>query len=100
MQFIIYAQDHADALHIRQDNRNAHLAWLKSPSQTVTLLTAGPWLDDAGIMRGSLLIVEADNRSDVENWLEGDPYKKAGLTRQATIHPFRWVIGAPDGVKT
>jgi len=92
MEFIVYAEDKADSLHIRQAAREDHLAWLKAPSD-VKLLIAGPWLDDEGVMRGSLLIVEADNKDTVLNWLAGDPYKAAGLTASVMVKAYKWVIG-------
>lgn len=92
MEFLVYAEDKADSLHIRQAARDDHLAWLKAPSD-VKLLIAGPWLDDEGVMRGSLLIVEAKDKQTVLNWLENDPYKAAGLTASVTVKAYKWVIG-------
>jgi len=92
MEFIVYAEDKADSLHIRQAAREDHLAWLKAPSN-VKLLIAGPWLDDEGVMRGSLLIVEADNKQTVLDWLANDPYKAAGLTATIMVKAYKWVIG-------
>jgi len=57
MKFLIYTEDKANSLDIRKKNRDAHLAFLKS-GNGATVLTAGPWLDDDGVMKGSLLIVE------------------------------------------
>ena len=95
MQFMIYTQDRDDGLPIRQANRDAHLEWLNSDPK-VTVLTAGPWLDQDDTMRGSLLIVEANSYEDVINWSQADPYAKAHLPKAVTIHPFKWVIGAPE----
>ena len=92
MEFIIYSEDKADSLHIRQAARDNHLAWLKAPSD-VKLLIAGPWLDDEGVMRGSLLIVEAADKGAVLNWLASDPYKAAGLTATVMVKAYKWVIG-------
>ena len=96
MQFIIYTEDRDDGLPIRQANRDAHIAWLKTDDTKVKLLSAGPWLDDAGTMRGSLLIVEAAKKSDVTDWLANDPYKLAGLPKAVTVKGFIWAIGAPE----
>ena len=96
MLFIIYTEDHADSLHIRQANRDDHIAWLKTNYDSIKLLTAGPWLDDADVMRGSMLIVEAGSKSDVENWLLSDPYRKAGLTESVLIKKYIWAIGGPE----
>lgn len=94
MEFIIYAEDKADSLDIRQAARDDHLAWLKSPSE-IKLLIAGPWLDDDGVMRGSLLIVEAASKQTVLDWLAKDPYKAAGLTAKVMVKAYKWVIGKP-----
>ena len=59
-------------------------------------MIAGPWLDDAGVMRGSLLIVEAKDKDSVSQWLARDPYKAAGLTESVMIKAYKWVIGRPD----
>ena len=95
MDFLIYAEDKSGSLQIRQAAREDHLAWLKAPS-AVKLLTAGPWLDDQGVMRGSLLIVEADDKDTVIEWLSHDPYKAAGLTASVTVKAYKWVIGRPE----
>lgn len=95
MKFLIYSEDKADSLPIRKANRDAHLAFLKA-DEPVKVLTAGPWLDAEGDMRGSLLIVEAEDMTSVTAWLETDPYKKAGLPGQVIVRPFIWAIGAPD----
>ena len=92
--FIIYTEDKPDSLDIRMANRDAHLAWVRN-DPNVELLSAGPWIDDAGDMRGSLLIVGAADLQTVENWLSQDPYGLAGLTGMKRVREFKWLIGAP-----
>jgi uncharacterized protein YciI len=94
MQFIIYTEDRDDGLPIRQSNRGDHLDWINAPSD-VEVLAAGPWLDDDGTMRGSLLIVDAGNKNTVLEWLKHDPYAVAGLPKSVVVNAFKWVIGAP-----
>ena len=93
--FLIYTEDKPDSLSIRLENREAHLNWVMSHPK-VKLISAGPWLDDAGDMRGSLLIVSADALETVETWLEQDPYNKAGLTGFKRVRKFNWLLGAPE----
>jgi uncharacterized protein YciI len=50
-------------------------------------------MDENEIMRGSLLIVKAENKNTVTQWLKGDPYGSAGLTNKVIIKHFKWVIG-------
>ncbi len=40
----------------------------------------------------SLLIMEFDDRGQVQAFAEGDPYAKAGLFESVTIRPFRKVL--------
>jgi len=93
--FLIYTEDKPDSLDVRMKAREAHLEWVMSDPQ-VKLISAGPWLDDAGDMRGSLLIVSAESLETVKNWLEDDPYSKAGLTGFKRIRRFNWLLGAPE----
>jgi len=93
--FLIYTEDKPDSLHLRLEAREAHLNWVMS-DPAVKLISAGPWLDDAGDMRGSLLIIDADNIETVTAWLEEDPYSKAGLTGFKRVRQFNWLLGAPE----
>ena len=93
--FLIYTEDKPDSLSVRMENRGAHLSWVMDDPH-VKLISAGPWLDAAGDMRGSLLIVESRDLKTVETWLEKDPYNKAGLTGFKRIRQFNWLFGAPE----
>lgn len=92
--FLVHTTDKPNSLSIRKENREAHLAWLRS-DPNVELHIAGPWLDDNGEMHGSLLIIAAESKEHVEKWLSNDPYRLAGLTGATTLQPYNWVIGAP-----
>jgi len=98
MQFLIHAYDHDDALNIRLANREAHIAWLKAAGPRV--LAAGPWMNEAGDMAGSLLIVEMENKDKLNDWLATDPYTKAGLFSKVETAPYKWAINAPDPIST
>lgn len=95
MHIIIYSTDKANSLDIRKANRGAHLAWLRS-DETISVQVAGPWLDEHGEMRGSLLIVDAVSVDAVKAWLSHDPYGHAGLTEQTSVKAYNWVIGTPE----
>lgn len=95
MRFVVYSKDKADSLHIRKANRDAHLAFLKSDTAAHVLM-AGPWLNDAGDMAGSLLVVDSESRETLDVWLSRDPYAAAGLAAEVTVKPFIWAIGAPE----
>ena len=95
VDFIINTVDVVDGPAIRKRVRDDHLAWLKEPSD-VTVMSAGPWLDDTNVMRGSVLIVKAPSRAALDAWLAQDPYAKAGLMKSVQVRPFKLVIGRPD----
>lgn len=93
MLFLVHTWDRPGALDVRLANREAHIAWLKAAGATVK--AAGPWLDDAGEMAGSLLIVEAGDRAALDAWLAQDPYAAAGLFETVEVAPYRWVFNPP-----
>ena len=84
MQYIIRSFDKPDSQNIRLANRDDHVEYVKS--QSVKLLLAGPLMNDETVNpMGTLLIVEADKRSDVESYAQNDPYNKAGLFAESQI---------------
>lgn len=91
--FILICRDKPDALHVRMATREAHLAWVGENMAQV--VRAGPLLDDAGGMAGSLFILEADSRAEVEAFTAADPYAKAGLFESVEILSWRQTVGAP-----
>ncbi len=97
MYFIIMAEDKADSLHIRMENRPAHLDYARAQG-CVTL--AGPLLTegDKPKPRGSLLIIEVADRAAAEKFAAGDPYAKAGLFARVEIMAWTAALGpwAPE----
>ncbi len=90
MLVALIAKDKKGALQIRKDNRPAHVDHLKSND---IVRQAGPLLDGAGEMCGSLVIFEVDEIAQVEAWAAVDPYAKAGLFESVEIVPWNRVIG-------
>lgn len=96
MLFAVTCLDKPDSGHIRQENRPAHVDFLKAAGDTVRL--AGPvFSDDQERMIGSLLVIEAEDRAALGAWLEQDPYAKAGLFDTVTVRPFKWVLPQQAG---
>src|SRR3546814_9384383 len=80
MYYIIYALDRPDAGDLRIKTRAAHREYLHRPDLPVRLVLAGPLLaDDAVTLIGSVIVVAADSRSQVEAFSAADPYWHAGL---------------------
>ncbi len=89
--FVLTCLDKADALPLRMATREAHLAWVGGRKDELKL--GGPFLDEAGGMAGSLLIVEEPDLAAAQAFSAEDPYTRAGLWRSVDIRPFRVTIG-------
>ena len=87
--FAVICRDHAGKLQTRLDTRDKHLAFLKDQPG---LKMAGPLIED-GEMRGSLLIVEAEDLIRVKDWAATDPYKAADLFASVEVIEWKKVIG-------
>ncbi len=88
--FVISWTDKPGALELRKSVRDQHLAHVAA-SGIVRL--AGPYLDEAGEMGGSLIVVEAESLEDATAFHAADPYNLAGLFETSTITPWRRTVG-------
>ncbi|MEM7520813.1 MAG: YciI family protein [Pseudomonadota bacterium] len=84
------AHDKPGALPIRQENRPAHLDYIKS---SALVAQAGPLLDGEGAMIGSLIILDVEEMAQAETFAANDPYAKAGLFASVTLQHWNRVIG-------
>ena len=65
------------------------------PSDDANLVrVAGPLLDDEGTMIGSLFIMEAESRNEVQAFADNDPYTAAGVFESVEIKGFTVARGA------
>lgn len=96
MQFVIEAFDKPRSGEIRALHRETHRDRLRNArTGPVKVLAAGPFLDAADQLIGSLIIVEADSHTEVERFVAADVYSVNGLYETVVIRPFKWTIGAP-----
>jgi len=89
--FILACFDKPHSLDLRMATREAHLAYARDRAAMIKV--AGPMLDDGEAMAGSLFILEAEDRAQVEAFNAADPYQQAGLFGQVEIRGFRASIG-------
>ncbi|MGB3554133.1 MAG: YciI family protein [Jannaschia sp.] len=90
MLHALICTDKPDHPEMRRTNREAHLAHLRSDPLVVQ---AGPFVDAAGAMCGSLIIFDTDDRTHVEAFAASDPYARAGLFAEVRIEAWNRVIG-------
>ena len=93
MLFAVTCTDRLGANQVRQHNRPAHLDWAGAQDSPVKM--AGPLIGPDGDPVGSLLIVEADDETDLRSVLKADPYAKADLFADVFWIPFKWTVKPP-----
>jgi uncharacterized protein YciI len=89
--FMLACFDKPGSLDLRMATREAHLAYVREIAGTVKL--AGPMLDEAEQMAGSLFVIECEDRAAAEAFNANDPYQKAGLFVRVEIKGFKVSIG-------
>jgi uncharacterized protein len=87
MLFSIHALDRSGALPTRLANYDAHKAFLSDTSRFgVKIVMSGPLVaDDGQTMIGSLFLVEAPSRTEVEAFNRADPFAAAGIWDRVSI---------------
>lgn len=95
MFFAITCIDRPNSAALRVATRPAHIAYVDGIGRR--LLLAGPLLDDAGGVTGSLLVVEAADRAAAERFAAADPYKQADLFSSVVIQGFN--VSIKDGAR-
>lgn len=90
MRVALICIDKPGHLHVRQENRPAHLDHINT-SGVVEM--AGPFLTETGEMAGSLVILNVPDLAAAQDWAANDPYAKAGLFQSVDIREWKKVIG-------
>lgn len=90
MRFALMTRDKPGALQIRLDTRTTHLDYIKA---TGAVEMAGPLIDEAEQMCGSLIILDLPDMATAQAWADNDPYAKAGLFGTVTLSAWKKVIG-------
>jgi uncharacterized protein len=89
--FVLHCLDKPDNLEGRMAAREAHLAYVRETGAAFRM--GGPYLDEAGQMAGSLMIIEAEDLAAAKAWSANDPYRMAGVFETVEIRPFRVTAG-------
>ena len=94
MLFTVICKDKADHLNVRMENRPAHLEFLAGLGDR--LKAGGPFTDDSDAPIGSMLVIEAEDRAEIEALAAQDPYAKAGLFQSVEITVWKWLLKNPE----
>ncbi len=88
--YMLLCTDKPGALDLRKSTREAHLAYV---AQTGCVVQAGPLLDSAGEMAGSLIVLDLPDLEAAKHWGAQDPYALAGLFENVRLQEWKKVIG-------
>jgi uncharacterized protein YciI len=94
--FCVYGVDRQGVAELRAHLRPEHRERLRCHDEPVSVRIGGPLTDATGKMIGTMLVVEAEHRSQVEIYMEGDPYVRANLFDTLIISGFNWGLGQPS----
>ncbi|MBP0590401.1 hypothetical protein J8I87_11885 [Paraburkholderia sp. LEh10] len=90
MKFALVLTDKPDSSELRNATRSAHIEWVDQRLSQV--VTGGPLLDREGNVIGSLLVIEAADLKEAEDFAAADPYQKAGLFASTVISEYKALI--------
>jgi uncharacterized protein YciI len=89
--FVLTCLDKPGGLALRVATRGAHLDFIAANREAVR--AAGPFLNDAGDMCGSMLILEAADQTAAAELAATDPYALAGLFESVTLRAWKMAVG-------
>ena len=90
MQYIIRAYDGENMLQRRMEVRPRHLENIAKVNGKV--ICAGGLLDEEGKMKGSILIMEFDDRAGLDQYLATEPYITEHVWEKVKVDSMNVVI--------
>ena len=90
MQFIITAHDGENMLEKRMAVRPRHLEGMAKLGEHIAL--AGGLLDDKGKMKGSVLVLDFEDRAALDDYLKNEPYVIEHVWEKIEIETVNVVI--------
>ena len=91
MQFMIKALDGEGKLAKRMEVRPRHLEGMEKLRSNI--ICAGGLLDDEGIMKGSVLILDFLSRAELDAYLAAEPYVVEHVWEKIEVETMNVVIG-------
>lgn len=90
-QYILYAWDGVDenAHERRMAARPAHFRQAAKLKQSGNFLLGGAILNKQKEMIGSMMLVQFENKRELEDWLSVEPYLIGNVWQKWECHPFQ-----------
>lgn len=88
MQFVVIGLDATDdeAASRRLKMRQAHIDMGEQLRQAGNMWYGAALLHDDGSMKGSMILVDFTDKSELQEWLDKEPYVTGGVWKDITIH--------------
>jgi len=96
MQFVITAYDGEGMLAKRMEVRPLHLEGMERLKEH--LVCAGGLLDDEGKLKGSVLVMEFQNREEVDEYLAGEIYVTEHVWERITVERMNVVYALGERI--
>ena len=90
MQFIVKAYDGPGMLEKRMEVRPRHLEGMKALGNRI--ICAGGLLDEEGKMKGSVLVMEFEDRAALDAYISGEPYVTEGVWQKIEVETMNVVL--------
>ncbi|MCU0471142.1 MAG: YciI family protein [Arcicella sp.] len=90
-QYLITAYDGTDenALERRMSVRPFHLEGVKKLKENGNFIIGGAMLNDEGKMIGSTMILQFEEPTQLQAWIDNEPYIQQGVWDKFEVKPFR-----------
>ncbi|HEY3943566.1 MAG TPA: YciI family protein [Acidimicrobiales bacterium] len=91
MHFLVLAWDRAteEGVARRDGARPDHAAAIRERWERGEVVLGAGILDDAGVVRGSLVVVDLPGAADVEAYLATEPFVTQDVWERVEVHPLR-----------
>jgi uncharacterized protein len=91
MLYVIHAYDFTDeqAFERRMAVRPNHFDGAKQLKSTGNFVLGGALLDPDGKMIGSMMVVDFEDETGLNQWLQNDPYVTGKVWEKIDVKPFR-----------
>jgi uncharacterized protein len=91
VHFMVLAWDKTDegGVSRRDAARAAHTKTITALHEAGSVALGAGILDDAGVVRGSLIVMDFPDRAAVDEYLASEPFQTAGVWESVEVHPLR-----------
>ena len=92
MQFVIMGFDGPNMLEKRMSVRPRHLANIARMQEKAKVVIGGGMLDDEGKLKGSVLVLDVEDKAELDDYLTNEPYYTEHVWQEVRIEPYKAVV--------